>query len=242
MNIYIQSRGIAPEDDYCWLKIEDGNQVVAIPEILNRLSLVSLIDSQTFSLVLARDKQEFILYITGLEATPPEVDFMGRKIRNSLLWIASDEATIRALTVAALEGKLANPLEETIHRNTNSDNSFNIDTDLLKKLPDLVKLEYYNNIYMPSQLGNNSETLRQQLALEIQTNCLPNQRQILIVISTIKSATDLERLKVWRGLSNRISTNDLIPTSTTEKKTLVKTAFIATATAITIFLILSMLF
>ncbi|TVQ41837.1 MAG: hypothetical protein EA365_16660 [Gloeocapsa sp. DLM2.Bin57] len=241
-SIYIQSRGITPEDDYCWLKIEDNNQVTAIPEILNRLSLVSLIDSQMFSLVLAYQQPYFILLVTGLEATPPELDFMGRKIRNSLLWISPEEAQIRSLTVAALEGQLANALEEIIYRDNNLNNSFRIDTDQLEKLTDLVKLNYYNNSYNPAQLGNNNETLRQQLALEIQTNCLPTNRQLLIVITSIKSAIDLERLKVWRGLSNRISSDELTPTTATEKKTLVNTAVIATATAITIFLIISMLF
>ena len=230
--IYIQSRGIAPEDDYCWLKIEDTNQLVAIPQILNQLGLVSLVDSQMFSLVLARHQQYFILLITGLEATPGEVDFMGRKIRNSLVWMSPEEATIRALTVAALQGKLANPVEETISREVNPKQSFTANPQKLHSLIDLVSLDYYHNSYSACQLGNNCESLRQQLALEIQANCLPTNHELLIVITTIKSASDLEKLKVWRGLSNRIEATALITTKSKEKKTLLKTAVIATVTII----------
>jgi hypothetical protein len=241
MTIYIQSRGIAPEDDYCWLKIEDANQVVAIPQILNQLGLVSLIDSQMFSLVLARHQQYFILLVTGLEATPGEVDFMGRKIRNSLVWMSSQEATIRVLTVAALQGKLANPLEDAISREVNPTQSFTVNTQKLRNLIDLVSVESCHNSYSACQLANNCESLRQQLALEIQANYLPTNHDWLIVITTIKSAQDLEKLKVWRGLSNRIQATELTATTKPpEKKTLFQTAVIATVTIIilTVFLIL----
>jgi hypothetical protein len=104
----------------------------------------------------------------------------------------------------------------------------------------LVSLDYYHNSYSACQLGNNCESLRQQLALEIQANCLPTNHDWLIVITTIKSAQDLEKLKVWRGLSNRIQATELTATKPPEKKTLFQTAVIATVTIIilTVFLIL----
>ena len=104
----------------------------------------------------------------------------------------------------------------------------------------MVSLDYYHNSYSACQLGNNCESLRQQLALEIQANCLPTNHDLLIVITTIKSAPDLEKRKVWRGLSNRIEATELITTNPKEKKTLFKTAVIATITMIilTVFLIL----
>jgi len=242
MTIYIQSRGIAPEEDYRWVKITDNQQIVSTPGFLNQLSLVSLIDSQKFSLVLTRQPEHFILLITGLEGTKARVDFMGRKIRNSVVWVLplSEEDKIRTITIAALEGKLADLVEEAIVRDSNSECGFIVNLETLETIGNLIDLQHYNNLDLNGKLGNNCENLKQEIALEIKENNLPKSYDFLIVITTIKSAIDLEKLKVWRGLSSRIESKQFTAINSEEKKTLPATVLIVTATiiALTVFLIL----
>lgn len=252
MTLYVQSRGTSQEDDYRWLKIEETAQMPQTPSFLNQSlspqypSLVSLIDSHKFSLILARDGQHFILLVTGLEST--HTDFMGRKIRNSVVWIApvDNQAQIRALTVSALQGTLDEAIASTIVRDGDSDYGFTVDTSKLTQLTQNIELQYHNNANPVCKLGYNSLESRQEIALEVQANSFPATPKLLVVVTTIKSAEDLQKFKVWRGLSNRIESKDLMaitPTSstfTTQKKTLLRTTIIATAAIIvlTVFLIL----
>ncbi|ELR96436.1 hypothetical protein [Gloeocapsa sp. PCC 73106] len=248
LTIYVQSRGISQEDDYRWLKVEDNSQIAENPHFLNRsilpnypTSFVSLIDSHKFSLVLVRNQQHFILLVTGLISAT--TDFMGRNIRNSIVWIypPTAEAQVRALTVAALTGELENAIASVILRKGDSDYGFTVDTQKLAQLTSTIGLDCHNNADLACRLGNNSAALRQEIALEIKANCLPPQEQLLVVVTTIKSAQDMEKLRVWRGLSNRIESQDLVATNqTSEKKTLIMTGVIATAAiiALTVFLIL----
>lgn len=252
MQVYVQSRGIAQEDDYRWLKLEANQQVIATPNFLNQAiapgypSLVSVIDSHKFSLVLTRQQQQLVLLVTGLEANQGESDFMGRKIRNSVVWLASSEesAQIRRITVEALQGKLAETVESAIDRSNDWESGFRVDWDKFKVLGEDTALEYYDNSNPKRQLAPNSEVTRQEIALEIQTNDFPAEYPILIIVTTIKSASDLEKMPLWRGLSNRVTSSQLLPVKSStspqvQKKTLLTTAIVATTILVlTIFLIL----
>lgn len=254
MKIYVQSRGVDPEDDYRWLKIDQENQVQETPSFLNQAiasgypSLVSLIDSHKFSLVLARMQNNLVLLVTGLVATNAQLDFMGRKIRNSIFWIAAsekEEEILRAITVAALQARLAELVEEAINRTESCDYGFTVDNHKLLKIADSIYLSHHDSLKLNCQIGHNCENLRQEIALEMQANQLPPQYQLLVVVTTIKSDADLQKMHVWRGLSNRVESSQLIPANSgslvqvEQKKTLATTAVIATVILVlTVFLIL----
>jgi hypothetical protein len=107
MEIYIQSRGHSPDFEYCWQP--------SVPDELSRVS--SLIQSDSPSVVLARFHKRLMLLVTGL-VSPQKKDFRERPIRHSVVWFLDEdydgEAQIRAITVRALQGLLADQVDEHI--------------------------------------------------------------------------------------------------------------------------------
>jgi hypothetical protein len=224
MVIYVQSRGISQDNDYRWLKIQKDRQVCENPQLLNEPinsvgKPVDFIDSQKFSLILARSRQNLFLLVTGLKAREERTDFMGRKIRNSVIWLYHDdlenEQKIRAITVLGLRGELEAEVDRAI--SIGGEYGFEVDFEEIKQIGDSIRVETNNNADLVPKIGNNSEQLRQELALELETNCLPNQNGLLVLVTSIKTASTLKQAKVWRGLSNRIAHDKLTPIKATSQ-------------------------
>ena len=214
MDIYVQSRGFAQDQDYCWLKV-DGKGVIKpqLPPL--GLEIANLIDNETPSVVLERlaDKR-LLLLLTGIEPDG-RVDILNRPIRIAVAWVVSDssEPMLRRLAIHALMA------QEEIHQ---SEQNF-----LLAEIPKAVPLggEYGFTILpefllklvsglesqeLPAsqphnpnkKIGFNSSKLRNQLAEELQECQLPTEQGPLVIVTGIKKKETLEKAGVWRSLSS----------------------------------------
>lgn len=211
MDIYILSRGRKQDQDYRWLRINSDRYYPENPSFLTQfvdnsgLKPVDLIESQKQSIILVAKANNYYLLVTGLKASEDRTDFTGRSIRNSVLWICqnSDGEKVRSLLIRALKGTLEAEIDKTIY--FGGEYGFEVDRESLLKLSSSV-LGIENNRHsdLNCQIGSNCESLRQQTALELQTSPLPHRNGLLVLVTSIKSASVLKQAAVWRGLSNRI--------------------------------------
>ncbi len=235
MAIYIQSCGISQDNDYRWLKINQNEAKPENPQVLlqsiNNLSIkpIELIDSQKSSIILLSLRNDYCLLVTGLRARKERTDFMGRPIRNSVLWICqkdNENLKIRSLVIQALRGELDSKIDKTIINA--GEYGFEVNYDSLKELSNstlAIGNSYQTNSSF--KIGKNCDSLREELALELESSTLPDKEGLLIVVTSIKSAYSLQESGVWRGLSNRVESEEFKPYSSlaiakpgTEKKTL----------------------
>ena len=114
---------------------------------------------------------------------------------------------IRSLLIRALKGKLEQEIDKTI--NVAGEYGFEVDYKSLVELSNSVlNVENNQNTDPSCKIGSNSESLRQELASELQTNPLPDRNGLLILVTSIKSASSLQEIDVWRGLSSRIDNKE----------------------------------
>lgn len=203
MEIYVQSRGFSEEFDYCWLP--------EVPAIIKNNRVYDTIQSESNSLVLARYGNQLLLLVTGLESKEKR-DFRNRVIRNSVAWVCNDnpdnEQFLRGIAARALRNLLSDEIDKAIE--FGGEYGFEVDSVLLKSF----SFETVNKCEakLEQKLGKNSECLRNDLAYELESRCLPTgnyfQNTPLVIVTGIKSEGALNDAKVWRGLSNLIKANE----------------------------------
>lgn len=209
MPIYIQSRGKKQDQDYRWLRIKENEYYPQNPDFLlqpisSSIRSIDLIESQKLSIILVATEDRYYLLVTGLKARPERTDFAGRLVRNSILWDCTkdNELKIRSLLILALRGELDREIDKSI--NIGSEYGFKVDYDRLEHLSNLIDLKNNQNTDLNCKIGKNCVSLREELALELENNLLPNKTGLLVLVTSIKSASTLKQTVVWRGLSNRI--------------------------------------
>jgi hypothetical protein len=202
MEIYVRSRGFSQENGYSWIQ--------KIPEIIKENKVNELIQSEAFSLVIGRYESQLLLLITGLEST--RKDFRDRTIRNSVAWVGEDceenEQKIRAIAAAALRDDYREKLRLEIDESVVFDEEYGF--KLGKSISQLSTVQEII-IYNPKtdkdnrKIGKNSLELREELAYELETKCLPTGDKFnntpLVVVTGIQSEDTLIQAGVWRGLS-----------------------------------------
>jgi len=205
MKNYVKSRGISK--GHSWL--DQNQKEISNPPILN--SVIQMVDSDDFSLVLYRANGQLSLLVTGLK-TKNRTDNRTRRIRNSLLWVGdnSDEAILRSLSIQALNGDLEAKIDQAVFSENNTQ-GFKVDFEKLKpeKL-DLPSVE--NNPPDSSKKVGNLSALKDSLIDDLKKHSLPIQEEegMLVVVSSTVSQSSLEREKVWRGLSDSIPDDEWI--------------------------------
>ncbi|MBD1804634.1 hypothetical protein H6F98_03980 [Microcoleus sp. FACHB-SPT15] len=218
MEIYVQSGGVAQEHDYCWLD-ENHNIVEAHPLVKKAKDLI---ESEAFSVVLARNSDKLLLLVTGLKASERK-DYRGRTIRNSVAWIAQDtdenEPTLRAIAAHALLGFLEKDIDGAVK--SGGEKGFEVSFDQIKTLPegriDQSKSEPLNSPQKEKKIGRTSDNLKKELASDLKQYCLPRQEpehksdnQLfvpLVVVTGIQDKETLQKAGVWRGLSSLVNSN-----------------------------------
>ena len=215
MDIYILSRGTTHSQGFSWRKItEEGEEPVEpnIPLKFNNLIDPNKSFSSLSSLVLGRYKEKLILYITGLEASERR-DNCQREIYNSVVCIgqnAGDEALIQTLTVKALQDELSDILNNVVK--SSSDGSVEISShELLDEFQKLNCSAIHGKLSPTKikKLGKLSQERKQQLAEEIaQFKHFPKKKNNLVVVTTISEKKNLEDAGVWRGLSEKITSDN----------------------------------
>lgn len=251
MAIYIQSRGINQDRDYRWLRIKSNQYYPENPDFLlqsidNLVARpIDLIESQKSSIILVARRNDYCLLVTGLKARPERTDFAGRSIRNSVVWICQKEQEniIRSLLIRALQGKLEPEIDATI--SNGGEYGFEVDYQSLVELfNSALNLENNQNTDLSCKIGSNSESLRQEIALELQANPLPDRSGLLVLVTSIKSAAALKETTVWRGLSSRIDAEKLAEYSfgkTVNQQTQKKTIFWGLAIAIILIMAIALM-
>ena len=205
MEIYVKSRGKNQDQDYCWIHITDKGQQKQSPYIPEQV--IDLIESDDFSVVIARFSGKLLLLITGLKSS--RTDFQRRIIRNSIAWLGqgSDEPLFRQIAANALRGLLAKSIDSIVKISPSNKECFQA---LWEEFRQLTGKNEVGNLPPDSNISieENSELLRKQLADEIEKYQLPQQEGPLVVVTGIKARETLEKAGVWRGLSNFIRTED----------------------------------
>lgn len=254
MAIHIQSRGKNQDQDYLWLRIKENGIKPQTPDYLQNkqtlgvlsVKLSDLVESQKCSVILVKAQRYFCLLITGLRARGRN-DFQGRQIRNSLFWLCDTkdidkaEAKMRSLLVLALRGELEKEIDLIIN---NSDNKYGFEVNYpqLQELINDIKVESNNNTDVDNKIGNNSDNSKQELALELETNPLPDREGLLVLVTSIKSASALQQTLVWRGLSNRVEFEEFktyYPLATNSQQGQKKTPYLGLAIALLLIIVIS---
>ncbi len=252
MAIYVQSRGKNQDQDYRWLRIKSNEYYPENPDFLlqpiSTLSVraIDLIESQKPSIVLVATQNDYYLLVTGLKARKERTDFTGRPVRNSVLWIIRKDCEnliIRSLLIRALRKELDKNIDKDI--DISGEYGFEVDYDRLKHLSNsTLAIGNNQNTDLNCKLGKNCDSLREELALELESNTLPDREGLLVLVTSIKSAYSLKETGVWRGLSNRVESEEFKQYSSlaiikpgTEKKTL----WLAIAIAIILLLAIAIL-
>ena len=204
MEVYINSRGKNRHQDYHWHKISpEGEKRVLEQSVIKRFSpLMNMINSEIFSLALAYSEKQLLLFITALE--PENGRFQGNRIiRNSLALVGdlSDEISFRLIAASALQGELAQKLENAIE--FDSETGFKINLNYSNFLNQLIpKIRAYN---VPPELHNSIEFLskenRIKLSEELKNCSLPQKDGLLVVLTQNISKSILRDRNVWRGLT-----------------------------------------
>lgn len=234
MAIYVQSRGKNQDQDYRWLRIKANEYYPENPDFLlqpiNGLAVrpIDLIESQKPSIVLVATQNDYYLLVTGLKAREERKDYVPRLIRNSVLWICrkdNENLKIRSLLILALRGELDRAIDKTI--DISGQYGFEVDYKAFKELSNSTLAIGNNEPIDLCKIGKNYDSLREEMALELESNVLPNKDGLLVLVTSLKSASTLKETGVWRGLSNRVESEELrqytssaITQSGTEKKTL----------------------
>jgi len=210
MNIYVKSRGVSK--GYSWS--DQNQQEIANPPMLKEG--IKIVDSDNFSLVLYRLEGRLFLLITVLE-TKNRTDNRTRRIRNSVLWVgdSSDEATLRSLSIQALNGELATKVDRAIV-SENNDQGFKVDFEQLKT--ENIGLQSVENSPADFNKIGNLSACKDDLIGDLKKYSLPKHAGMLVVVSSTVSQSNLEQNQVWRGLSDAISDDEWIDLPVKEGK------------------------
>jgi hypothetical protein len=209
VEVYVQSGGVSKE--YSWLKEPD--QTIVLPD--NDLKpMLKMVDSDYFSVVLYRPQEggnKLLLLVTALKSQN-RIDNRTRKICNSLLWVGDnsdeDEATLRSLSIQALNDELATKIDQAVFSENNAQ-GFKVNFKQLKP-ENLVNSENLGNQTDGSHKVGNLSALKDSLIDDLKKYSLPKHDGMLVVVCSTVSQSSLEREKVWRGLSDSIPGDEWI--------------------------------
>ncbi|WP_017303470.1 hypothetical protein [Spirulina subsalsa] len=207
MELFVQSCGVSKE--YCWLK-EPEIILYDLPDD-DLEPMLKMVDSDYFSVVLYRSQDQqnrLLLLVTGLPSKD-RIDNRTRKIFNSVLWVGnnSDEATLRAIAIQALNGELANRVDQAVVSENNAQ-GFKVSFEELTP-ENLGLMSVQNNPADSGKIGNLS-ICKNDLIRDLNQYSLPKYDGMLVVVSATVSESKLKQNKVWRGLSETISDDEWI--------------------------------
>jgi hypothetical protein len=203
IKIYVQSCGVAQEHGYCW--VDENQKIVEEHPLVKKAK--DLIESEAFSVVLARNSDKLLLLVTGLKASERK-DYRGRTIRNSVAWVGQDtdenECTLRALTAFALRDSLREDIDGAV--NSYAEKGFEASFEKIQKLTAKAKAETQDLPSLKKEIKQASKENKEKLADELEKYRLPQHETFpLVVVTGNQDKKTLEDAKVWRGMSNLVT-------------------------------------
>ncbi|MDJ0552903.1 MAG: hypothetical protein QNJ68_00350 [Microcoleaceae cyanobacterium MO_207.B10] len=228
MEIYIESRGFSQDDDYRWLKVTEQSQTRIdkedLPGIIQKAN--QLIDTESESVVLARNNNKLLLLITGIKAVG-RVDFADRQIRIAAAWLIADcldnEIVLRMLATTALNPEsrqyLAAEMSQAV--SFGGETGFQVNFEHIHRLTDVNKAKNSVQNNLPStskKIAKLSPKRQVELVSELLQYRLPTQKGLIVVVTGIKKAETLINAGIWRGLSSLVISEDwqIIPHNLSE--------------------------
>jgi len=222
MHNYVRSRGLYRKHEYTWIKDDHEQTELGIvddeeftinsndPKAPKNVRITNFRDQSTPALIVFRDEQKFLLFISGIKA---DWTVNGASIYHSIAWVANaelepnEEKNIRRLIIRTLQGDLQNNISSVIESDPENKLGFKVDFNKLKQIEEdeTFKLGDDDNSFDSSKkIGNNINNLKDELVAELKQSCLPKDEGFLIVVSNFVADQLLKDVKVWRGLSSRI--------------------------------------
>ncbi len=219
MEIYVYSAGVSQQHDYFWQKNTDNR-----PEPTNEPSQVTkfkyLLENESPSLLLVRDRNQLLLLVTGMKASQRK-DYRGRTIRNSVAWISEDdqenEQQLRGIAILALQGQLDNSIDNAIKNGGEYGFEVSFNDFINIKVPTTQN----SNPTKACMLAENSNSNRETLANLLLSERLPKEQhdtEALVVVTGIKAENTLKEAGVWRGLSTLVQNKVFLPYTPPYKK------------------------
>lgn len=188
-----------------------------------------LIDEVKPSLLILRDneKKKLLLEITGIES-PQRSTRLGRKVFNSMVWIADDieenEVVLRKIAHSAIQNILQKDfsLSEMIEKSVEfyGLKEFRVNIKNINEYIGHIEPVYshpFSNIesYSKYQIGHKSSESLEKLAEDIRNYSLPkqwfnwdgetkNDGVLIVVTENLEKRTILHKAGVWRGFANNV--------------------------------------
>jgi hypothetical protein len=243
MDVYVKTAGKRIELEYDWYRITPQALETAAPPLLLEFKVDSLLQDQSFSIVLARSRGRLILLVESMKSG--RSDFAARPLRNYVAWVGgpSDEAALRATAALALRGGLDVLVDAAITEDRAG--GFDVSCEKLEAIPASPELMARAGHARPdpqSRWGPNSNIFKLGLADELEGSRLPDHDGPLVVVTGITSPERLAAADVWRALASTIKTTHLTPIP--KKKRRLCPKFFATrwTKSLLIFLLISLAF
>ncbi|MEA5594635.1 hypothetical protein [Rivularia sp. UHCC 0363] len=239
IEIYVKTSALGKTGIH-WRKIEtQEHQPVEKPRLIQhqlikgsnkQITIVNdLIDEVKPSLLLFRDKEDnkLLLEVTGIES-PQRSEKLGRRVLNSIVWIAEDleenEAVIKKIAYSAIQSFLNKDLtfskmiEESIEFFELEE--FRVDLDVINQFIEDIKQANYQVINTDEskdryQIERTSAEALEKLAEEIVNKPLPKNwiawdgstktdGVLVVVTKNLERRTILHSAGVWRGFASNV--------------------------------------
>ena len=155
MDIYVQTCGLHPKQDYCWMKIlQQENQLKDNPPLLLKVKdksgqqglITDFYDSEAASIILAKGESKSILVITALKAGKRS-QIYGRPVRNSVTFISEDERDLQKIAARASHNWDAITAEIDRAVDFDDEYGFKVDRQLIEEyIKNILKQDLSDNL------------------------------------------------------------------------------------------------
>ncbi|WP_414620362.1 hypothetical protein [Calothrix sp. CCY 0018] len=239
VKIYVKTSALGKRGIH-WRKIEtQEHQPIEKPGLIqrqlikddnNQITIVNdLIDEVKPSLLFFRDKEDnkLLLEVTGIES-PQRSEKLGRRVLNSIVWIADDleenEALLRKIAYSAIQSFLNKDLTFSKMIEESIDffelEEFQVDLDVINRFIQSIEQDNYQQIdtiesKQSYQIGRKSDEVLEELAEEIVNKPLPENwiawdgstktdGVLVVVTENLERRTILHNVGVWRGFASNV--------------------------------------
>ncbi len=232
--IYVKTSALGKTGIH-WRSIEsEKRQPVEVPSLIKhqvigeengQIVIVNdLIDEVKPSLLVLRDNEKLLLEITGIES-PQRSIRLGRKVFNSIVWIADDieenEVVLRKIAHSAIQNILQKDLsfsqmiEKSVEFSGLEEFRVNL-REVDEYIEQIEPVSSHNFSEIPSyKVEYKSSENLEKLAEELQNYCLPkqwlnwdgttkNDGVLIVVTENLEKRTILHKAGVWRGFATNV--------------------------------------
>ncbi len=204
MDIYVQSAGHKPEQDYHWYQLTEQGLTRAEPNFISHAR--EWMDIEAPSVVLIKEKGEVHLLVTNLP-TKDRTDYRGRKLRNYVAWSGGETDEDLLCTVAANFVESFEPEADKIDKLilSTSENNAGFSVSGLNEYTYGTKFKNKDKYATErAQIAQSTQANKKKLAdVVLRELKIPHKNAVIVVTDVFdpkKWKTNCPNL--WRGLTN----------------------------------------